>query len=156
MSLPMEGKDRKNRTPLWLAADTGYEIMVKLLLERNVDPSSPNIIGATLLFMAAASGNLSVVETLLAQPRVNPASEGMVQCTPLLVVVHEEHEAVVKLLMEPIRTDDNNEIAPRALRLAAFIGYTEVVDVLLDYTHDTNAEDFDDALTTKDGGCLFG
>lgn len=53
-----DSKDEEGRTPLWLAAESGHEQVVKLLVERDdVEADSKDKEGRTLLSLAAERGH---------------------------------------------------------------------------------------------------
>ena len=65
--------DKYDRTPLWCAAGSGHEEVVKMLLGRgDVNPEKPDIYGKTPLLYAAASGHERVVKILLERDDINP------------------------------------------------------------------------------------
>ncbi len=80
------------------AVRNGHEVVVRLLLEKGVDPDAQDTFyGRTPFWWAAQSGLESVVRLLL-EKGVDPDSKFHDGRTPLSLAVENEHEAVVKLL----------------------------------------------------------
>jgi ankyrin repeat protein len=101
----VNSKDTKyGQTPLWMAAVGGHEAVVKLLLEKGVDPNlkptSGYSDGRTPLSIAAAVGHEKVVKLLLANDGVDLNSKDNNSRTPLSIAAANGHGAVVKLLLE--------------------------------------------------------
>lgn len=64
---PMDGMDKKKRSPLHLAATHGAAAIASQLLELGASAESKNEAGATPLYIAISEGHLSCVEALLAK-----------------------------------------------------------------------------------------
>ena len=66
--LDLDRPDNSGDTPLYWAADSGHEEIVKLLLGRkDVDPNRPNNINETPLRRAIVNGHESVIKLLQAR-----------------------------------------------------------------------------------------
>ncbi|KAJ5955421.1 hypothetical protein N7501_009700 [Penicillium viridicatum] len=131
---------KSNRTPLALAAESGHEIVVKLLLATDgVDPNCKDLFErtplslATPLSWAAVYGREAVVKLLLAKEGVNPNSKNSNGRTPLLHAAEKGHKAVVKLLLatESVDPDCKDSLGWTPLASAAQYGHEVVVKLLL-------------------------
>ncbi len=128
------------------AAYDGYEELVKMLLDVNVDPNSRDNNGNTPLMVAAKNGQTAIVELLLAynadsnaqwyildytQKLYNQA-EGR---TALIEAVQKGHKDVVQILLERGAAADIQEkySGNTALIYAARLGYQDIVKILLAY-----------------------
>lgn len=74
------------RTLLHLACDHGMEVIVKLLLERNVEVDARDIRGRTPLSMASQEGFVNIVQLLLSRS-AKPNSKGENSETPILMAM---------------------------------------------------------------------
>jgi len=89
--LDVDARDKNNMTPLCLAAEKGFQSIVKLLLETNV--VNANIkdthYGASPLFWAAENGHESVVKLFLETVGTDVnATENRYGLTPLSCALH--------------------------------------------------------------------
>ena len=88
------------QTPLIWAAKNGHEGIVKLLLERNVHPDTPDAeYTRTPLSLAAENGYEGIAKLLLERKEVNPNSLSKYSRTPLSWAAENGREGVVKLLL---------------------------------------------------------
>ncbi len=119
-------------TPLWTAASSGQEAVVKLLLATGkVDPDAKDSDGRTPLWTAASKGQEAVVKLLLATGKVDPDVEYHGR-TPLWTAVSGGHETVVKLLLATGKVDpDVKYHGQTPLWTAASGGHETVVKLLL-------------------------
>ncbi|CAH3039511.1 unnamed protein product [Pocillopora meandrina] len=86
-------------TPLMVAAVTGKERAVNLLLSKGADPHLKNFMGKNLLHAAAEGGNTSIVERALSfDIDIDSKDEG--SATPLIIAVKGNHVEVVKYLLQ--------------------------------------------------------
>jgi ankyrin repeat protein len=140
-------KDTFGRTPLSWAAENGREGVVKLLLERGVDPDSKasdwEFEDLTPLSWAAENGHEEVVKLLLehgADPDSKANGDLIGGRTPLSFAAGNGHKFVVKLLLEngvdPERRD--TEWGQTPLLWAAENGHYSVVQLLLEHGADPN------------------
>jgi ankyrin repeat protein len=94
-------KDLEGATQLWKAAELGYHLAVKEILQHpNTDPNiAHEETGTTPLYIAAYFGHERVVKALLSHPsiQVNRGKGGMT--TPLFMAAQEGREGVVKMLL---------------------------------------------------------
>jgi Ankyrin repeats (3 copies) len=127
-------KDTHQQTPLWWAAESGHEAVVKLLLAQDgVDPDSKDNYGQTPLSSAAENGHEAVVKLLLSKDSVDPDTKDKHGWTPLLWAAVDGHEAVVKLLLaeDGVDPDSKSNIGRTPLSWAAENGHEAVVKLLL-------------------------
>ena len=123
------------RGPLSLAAESGHDVVVRLLLEREgVSPDRPDIHGQTPLSWAARNGHDGVVKLLLGREDVSPDKPSNYGKTPLLLAAKNRHDEAVKLLLEredvsPNRLDRYGQIP---LSWAAKNGHDGVVKLVLE------------------------
>ncbi|KAK4070988.1 uncharacterized protein Triagg1_6355 [Trichoderma aggressivum f. europaeum] len=122
-------------TPLALAAQSGHEAMVKLLLAiSHVEIDTKSLKDRTPLFLAAEEGHVAIASLLLATKQVDvnvkDNEEGQ---TPLSSAAKNGHEAMVGLLLATgqaeIDSKSSNHQTP--LSLAAENGHEAVVRLLL-------------------------
>ena len=99
-NLSLDTKDEHGCTPLFLAAKSGHEAVVSLLIERDdVDINSKGENAWTPLWGAARNGHEEVVR-LLIERGVEINSRDSWGQTPLSWAASRGHEAVVRLLIE--------------------------------------------------------
>ncbi|KAF4463391.1 ankyrin repeat-containing domain-containing [Fusarium albosuccineum] len=128
-------KDSDGQTPLWLAAERGYETTVELLLATGkVDVNAPDKDGQTALCRAAYEGHQSVVQLLLDR---GAAIEWKMseRSRPLLSqAAYEGREDIVQLLLHNgADIELRNELQLRTpVWWAAYKGHEAVVELLLD------------------------
>ncbi|KAI0531849.1 hypothetical protein GGR58DRAFT_210281 [Xylaria digitata] len=135
-------KDNYGRTPLWYAAQNGYEAVVTLLLAAGVDANAAA--GGdeqTTLQAAAGGGHLEVVEKLLAAGANVNAAAASFRPTALQAAAGEGHlEVVEKLLAAGAGVNAAAaSFRPTALQAAAGEGHLEVVEKLLAAGANVNA-----------------
>jgi cytohesin len=128
-------------TALHLAAQNGFDLTVRALLEcgAHVKAKTPN--GATALWVAAKHNCEEVVKTLIEakSPLDEPLDTGE---TPLYSAVNNECLAVVRLLLERgARTDICLvESGISALHVAAWDNSGDIVETLLEYSANVEAK----------------
>ncbi|KAF3077232.1 Ankyrin-1 [Trichoderma lentiforme] len=93
------GHQPNDRYLLHIAARSGHETMITLLLDEGFDLESQDKEGKTPLQHAAANGHEAVVRQLL-QKGANPESKDVEGQTPLLEAAENGHDAVVQLLLQ--------------------------------------------------------
>ncbi len=93
-------KDLEGATQLWKAAELGYHLAVKEVLQHpNVDPNKTHKeMDATPLYMAAYFGHERVVQALLSHPSIQ-VNRGRGETTPLFMAAQEGREGVVTMLL---------------------------------------------------------
>jgi ankyrin repeat protein len=130
----------KRSPELFIAIGHQDAAAVKALLARGVDANSQNTLGMSALQIAAAVGNMEMVQTLLAAGAdVNHAS---VYGTPLTFAAFDSRPEIVKLLLEKgatVSAGRPDQITP--LMLAARAGQVEVIRELLARGAVTNGAD---------------
>ena len=127
-------KDSHGRAPLSLAAESGYEAVVELLLAQDgVDLDSKDNDGRTPLSWAARSGHAAVVQMLLAKDGVDLDSKDNDGQTPLSWAAAYGRQAVVELLLvkEGVDLDSKDQKGWTPLSWAARKGKEAVVRLLL-------------------------
>jgi ankyrin repeat protein len=106
----VNAKDNLRRTPLWVAAEKGYEAVVKLLLDTGKAElnAKDRVYYKTPVWIAAEKEHEAVVKMLL---DTGKADVNMKSCgrTPLSWAAQNGHEAVVKLLLDTGKADVNVE-----------------------------------------------
>lgn len=60
-----DSKDKDGRTPLWWAADSGYDAVARILLEQEANADLQGRFEMTALHRAVKKGNLAVARVLL-------------------------------------------------------------------------------------------
>lgn len=123
-------------TPLHYAADQGDLEVVKALIARGAEVNAKTGEGVAPLHYAVAAGHLGIVEHLLEalearNEEKNPKDKN--GFTTLHIAVTKGNEALTKFIIEKIpnaiKTEAND--GNTALHLAAYLGYTRIVDALL-------------------------
>ncbi|RFU25922.1 hypothetical protein B7463_g10416, partial [Scytalidium lignicola] len=128
-------KGQYGRTPLSWAAGNGYDMVVGLLLVKDIiypdlkDSQS----GRTPLSWAAGGGHDAVVQLLISTNKVEFDSKDNYSQTPLSWAAMEGHKAIVQLLLATSKVEidfkDNSGRTP--LSWAAMEGHKAVVQLLL-------------------------
>jgi ankyrin repeat protein len=139
-------KDTYDRTPLSLAASSGHEAMVSLLLAKDgVDVNSKDTeYGWTPLLGAAANGHKAVVKLLLEHEDIDANSKDNEGWTPVSRAAFYGHEAVAQLLIEHEGVDahsEDSEYGLTPLSWAAANGRDAVARLLLERGADVDAID---------------
>ncbi|CAI4213228.1 unnamed protein product [Parascedosporium putredinis] len=136
----LDSNDRK-RTPLSLAAESGHETLVRLLLDRGADINLGDVHERTALSWAAGAGREAIVLLLLVRG-ADPDTVDERGRTPLSWAAEVGQEMIVQLLLS--RKVDVN--APKGtdrgpLGWAAVNGYETIVRLLLERGADVNPVD---------------
>ncbi|KIW65253.1 hypothetical protein PV04_07527 [Phialophora macrospora] len=137
--------DSRGLTPLWWAARNGHAPVVKLLLERNVDPD-PSIHSdyQTPLWWAAENGHTPILVKLLLEKDVDLESKHGFGFTPLTAAALNGHTAVVKLLLaKDVNLEAKNAAGMTPLAWAAMNGHPTVIESLLAKDADLEAKNND-------------
>ncbi len=116
------------------AAQAGDTAAVRRLLEEGADPNLQDHEGHSPLHVAAAAGRPGTLGLLL-EHGADPALIDAWGRTPLLLVARESgNEAAARVLLEHgAGVNALDRSGASGLELAAWRGFSEVVDVLLDY-----------------------
>lgn len=135
--------DENNQTALFKAAESGNLVLLRALLEQNLDPEHTDNFGETALMVALRCGNRSVAECLLKIAR-----------DPVKIIDNEGATLLHKaawgnlpelanvLLLEHNMDIDSKDYAGRtALHVAAYQGNTRFLKYLLEKSANVNAID---------------
>lgn len=126
------------RQTLYLAAETGYDDLVRALLENGASVEAPSMNGWTPLHAAAWSGHTETVRLLL-DKGANIDAKAHYDNTPLHSAVQKGHESAVRELLER-----GAKMAPLSngwmpLHAAARYGSETIAQLLLDWGADVAA-----------------
>ena len=130
-----DSSSNNGQTPLSWAAENGHSRIVKLLLEQDVHPDTPDAeYSRTPLSVAAGNGHEGIVKLLLERKDVNPNSSSKYGITPLWQAAENGHEGIVKLLLErkDVNPDSSSKSGRTPLSCAAMRGHEGVVKLLLE------------------------
>lgn len=137
----IDTRDSTGRTALMWAAEDGYEMVTKLLLERGAGVDVVNNDGDTALVVASFSGSKAVVQMLLNSGTFVNAQNDFGQ-TALLAASCKGHDEVVKLLLQHNADIEMSDKASRtALWWGAYKGYEILVKLLLHHEARTDTQD---------------
>jgi ankyrin repeat protein len=116
------------------AANKGYAIVVRALLESGVNPDTPDHILYTPINNAAFNGHVDVVLALLESDKVNPNFCGKSQLTPINSAACNGHIHVVQAFLKCGKVNPNlpDRDGCTPINNAATNGYHDVVKVLLE------------------------
>ncbi|KAG4272987.1 hypothetical protein FPRO04_10067 [Fusarium proliferatum] len=124
--------DGTERTALQLAAETGKDNWVQLLLKRQADAGLKDGFGRTALLLAVEQGHMEVVKTLLKASENHVDDADKQNRTPLHAATYLGNQDMVKALLEgkadPLMKDGRQRLA---LLLAAENGDEAIVRLLL-------------------------
>ena len=145
-------------TPLWLAAQSGEALVVRLLLDNKADPDAATGTGVTPLMIASASGNPVAVRLLIERGASVNAKEKTFGQTPLIFAAAYNRPDAIGVLLElgaeigaatkvrslPPSSGDGEPLGGlTALHYAVRQGNVAAVDALLDKGADVNARSAD-------------
>ena len=129
----LDSKDTHGRTPLSYAAESGHEVMVKLLLEKGAKLEiKDKKYNQTPLLWAVKKRHEAVVKLLLEKGAELEIKDKKYKQTPLSYAAEKGHEAMVKLLLEKgaeLETESKSGQTP--LSYAAAYGHEAVVELLV-------------------------
>ena len=133
---PNQAETNDGRAPLSLAAERGYEGVVKMLLERaDINPNQETKYGPTPLSLAAEKGNEGVVKMLLEREDLNPnQADTKYGRTPIGLAAAKRHKGVVRTLLERADVNPNQadtKYGRTPVCSAAAKGHEGVVRMLL-------------------------
>jgi ankyrin repeat protein len=135
--------------PLWLAAQSGDALLVRLLLDNKAEPDAATATGVTPLMIAAAAGNPIAVGLLIERGADPDAKEKTYGQTPLIfAAAYNRPDAIAVLLEHGANVAAATKVRPSAdelmggltgLHYAVRQGNVEAVDALLDRGADVNS-----------------
>jgi ankyrin repeat protein len=146
-ALDVNAQNNDGETALLRAVRLPNPELVKSLLAHYADPNRADLFGDTAVTLAYASGNAEI-EQLLPVPKTFKGQPAPVLNAFLRAAVGKKDEATVKELLNA-GADPNHEyvigyehksIKTRVLVLAASLGHTHIVQLLLDKGADINAK----------------
>ncbi|XP_071104774.1 putative ankyrin repeat protein RF_0381 [Haliotis cracherodii] len=120
----INSKGEAEKTPVMLAASSGYGAVFECLVEEGADISVENVDGDNILHLACRGGNVEIVKYVLAQNIADINSKGDSEMTPVLIAATLETEELSPLLIErgaDLYTTTKPETAPFRITLP-FIG----------------------------------
>lgn len=127
----------KGKTALMLAASSGRTDTAKLLLSRGAVVDARDVDGMTALMVAASGGYTDTVKMLL-QSGADINGQNKYGATAVANAVFFGHpETVRALLTHPVRV--TRTAAEESMLIAAGLGHTSIVEMLLNYGVDINA-----------------
>lgn len=150
-------------TALQLAASTGNDEIVSILLKSGADPNIKNDIGRTALMYAAAFGHKPIVETLLAAGADTKAAsydpkDVHTGETALMLAAWSGHSDIIRLLIKA-GADVNAKGGPlggTALHSSLWEGFTNSVQALLEATNLNLTETDSSGLSAREAARKMG
>ena len=145
----LDAADRYGTTPFILAAKGGKLAMVKFLFDLGAELRSKGLDGFTALHEAADHGHADIVEFLIKQGLAVDLEEDYGN-TPLFLCAQAEfatpdrYVAVARVLLDhhaKVSTCNRRKLTP--LHRAAYLGHSEMVEVLLNADANPDARDED-------------
>ena len=126
------------RTPLHIASQQGYSMVVEKLLKLKADVNVVDNYGQTPLFEASLEGHVQVIKMLL-RAKANPLTSNRSRVTPLHAASLKCHVQVVETLLEA-GADSNatNQDNVTPLYTASSSGSLQIVNGLLESNADPN------------------
>jgi hypothetical protein len=98
---------------LQAASFGGHKDLVKLLISRlDITLQSQDLYGRTLLWWAAAGGDIATIETLIRQYNFDPREPDKYGRTPFWIATKKGHDAASKLLWEECEETSTGRPAP--------------------------------------------
>jgi ankyrin repeat protein len=126
-------KDLEGATQLWKAAELGYHLAVKEILQHpNIDPNTTHKwTGSTSLYIAAYFGHERVVKALLSHPSIQ-VNRGKEEATPLFMAAQEGREGIVKMLLgcKDVDVEKASKEGSTPARVASEFGHEYIYGLL--------------------------
>ncbi|KAM0544534.1 hypothetical protein ACHAPJ_011751 [Fusarium lateritium] len=135
-------KDSNQRTPLWYAAASEYDDIVRLLLENGAELTAKDKDGRTPLIWTAYNGKLGITRILLKAGftlNINDGEYNSEQLQP--EIMYGGEEAVRALLKKGIDSEARDRYERTPLWWAVFRGLETIVEVLLQHGVDPEIQD---------------
>ena len=122
------------------AARTGREDILNLLIQNGTNASrdmiAPNAVAETLI-VACASGHASIVPLLLSYSEANAMDVFRLELA-VSAAARNGHVALIQALLQRFDLPDNHNLVGLAAFAASSRGYSEVVQMLVNYNLDVN------------------
>ena len=134
----INSRDEERSTSLYLAARSGNESMMRILLEKKADVNLRNCRGETPLFAAAEGGHEAAVRLLLGK-NTDVNLENRKGETPLFVAAQNGYETISRLLLEyNAKVDSENGYDVKLIREAIIYGRMAILRLLLEKKGNVN------------------
>lgn len=156
----LRSSNKDHKSMMVVAAEKGYEDIVKIMLLRLMDPNtykdmSVKNMGKTPLIVAAENGHTDVVDLLLTSKgdpkllqldhvRADPNIQDFLDKTALMYAVENGYEDIVKLLLDnKADPDKKDKWGDTALILAVCYKQESIVKLLLNHEANVNIKNED-------------
>ena len=156
----LQSSNKDHKSMMVVAAENGYEDIVKIMLLRLMDPNvykdmSAKNMGKTPLIVAAENGHTDVVDLLLTSKndpkllqlghaRADPNIQDFSDKTALMYAAENGHEDIVKLLLDnKADPDKKDKWGDTALILATCSEQESIVKLLLKHEANVNIKNGD-------------
>jgi ankyrin repeat protein len=139
-SLDPNSKDGKGRTPLYVAAEKGHDVVMRMLLEEGVDVNAQGGQHGAALQAASHNGHKEIV-TLLLDRSANVNAQGGLYGNALQAASARGYKEIATLLLDKgANVNAQGGHYGNALQAASHNGHKEIVTLLLDRSVNVNAQ----------------